>query len=185
MVGRGEAVCFVTSACVCTPCPILKGAPLASQAACTIRTHEWVCQAPACLVACGFIACCWVAGSSLSLLDVSRNGICRDGAFAIADMLQSPRCRLTDLLVAHNPLSPDGCAAIAASLKTACAASTSGVGVRASLFVLLARALRQPSLPLCLECRPMERSICREYRRLALPRVPHTHTHTGTHVHRC
>jgi hypothetical protein len=66
--------------------------------------------------------------SSLSLLDVSRNGICRDGAFAIADMLQSPRCRLTDLLVAHNPLSPDGCAAIAASLKTACTAATSGPG---------------------------------------------------------
>ena len=67
--------------------------------------------------------------SSLSLLDVSRNGICRDGAFALADMLRSPRCHLTDLLVAYNPLSPEGCVAIATALKALSGAHSSTPGV--------------------------------------------------------
>lgn len=41
------------------------------------------------------------------------------GAAAIADLLRHRACPLTDMLLAHNKLSPDGCVAIAQAIKEA------------------------------------------------------------------
>jgi hypothetical protein len=70
-------------------------------------------------------AVCPTCRHPLTLLDVSKNGVGARGAVALANLLKHPSCRLTDLLVSQNPLSSDGCVALATAIRDVITSSDS------------------------------------------------------------